>query len=153
MSKFKSMNQIHGERKLAHIIVQPTSIGNDFNGVQYASFIDSMCDSSDGINKPKDKLIWPLKNGLTNPSGGNNINSNNSSSDSNIKMNIDKEYDNNPLVGESDKDGCLFLTSKGFFINGRGWSTCRHFHVFEHVDSENAVPHIKLYLRLYAKEA
>ena len=148
----KSMNQIHGERKLAHIIVQPTSIGNDFNGVQYASFIDSMCDSSDGINKPKDKLIWPLKNGLTNPSGGNNINSNNSSSDSNIKMNIDKEYDNNPLVGESDKDGCLFLTSKAFLSMGEDGPLADSFHVFEHVDSENAVPHIKLYLRLYAKE-
>ena len=84
---------------------------------------------------PLSSSCWPLKNGLTNPSGGNNINSNNSSSDSNIKMNIDKEYDNNPLVGESDKDGCLFLTSKAFLSMGEDGQLADSFHVFEHVDS------------------
>ena len=132
----------HGDRDLGDLILQPTSIGGDFDGVQYASFVDSMCDISDGNNKPEDKLIWPLMSSLRGSSAANIA-----SGDDGTQENAEYETDN--VVGRDSKDGCVFMSSKCFLDLGEDGPLANSFYVFRHTTEKNVVPHTKLYMRLY----
>ena len=115
----------HGDRDLGDLILQPTSIGGDFDGVQYASFVDSMCDISDGNNKPEDKLIWPLMSSLRGSNAANIAIGDNG-------MQENPEYETDNVVGRDSKDGCVFMSSKCFLDLGEDGPLANSFYVFRH---------------------
>jgi hypothetical protein len=55
-------NQVAPDGKLGDIIIQQTSIGANFGSIQYWNFINSLCDKSDGQDKPNDILLWAKNN-------------------------------------------------------------------------------------------
>ena len=136
----------HGDRDLGDLVLQPTSVGGDFDGVQYASFVDSMCDSTDGNKKPKDKLIWPLMSSLQGASAT-SIACGNGKTQEMPQENT--EYETDSVVGRDGKDGCVFMSSKCFLDLGEDGPLANSFYVFGHTTSKDIVPHTKLYMRLY----
>ena len=109
-----------GKRSLGELIVQPTSIGNHFSGIQYYSFLESFRDPSDEV-RAKDCLIWPLMESLRGDG-----------------------------LGRDANDGCLFMSSTCFLSMGVDGALDDSFHMFSHKEHvRNIVPHTKLYMRLY----
>lgn len=125
---FPSTQQVaktHGAQPLGSLILQPTSIGYQFDGVQYSSLLHSLRDPSD-TTLPKDRLIWPLMDGLNPGRNG---------------------------VGIEENDGCVFMSSSSFLSLGEDGPLNNSFYIFKHQDQlKSLVPHTKLYMRLYDRK-
>ena len=127
-SGFPSTAQVaqrHGARPLGNLVLQPTSIGFQFDGVQYSSLIHSLRDPSD-VTLPEDRLIWPLMDGLNPGRNG---------------------------VGNQENDGCVFMSSSCFLSMGQDGPLENSFYIYKHEEKlKSLVPHTKLYMRLYDRK-